>query len=97
MLLHDVDRLGWLHPDVGHLGEEDLGLRLFENALFLVKSTTFKEESIYVGSIGGLDVLVQLGFFDALVVPTDQVNGDGVLPREVLLQTRQETLREEEA
>jgi len=97
VLLHNVNLLVWLHPDVRHLGEESLGDRLFKCALFVIPSTTLNKETINVGAVGSLLCLVKFLFVLHLVVPIDLIDGDCVLSGKVLLQTREERLCEEES
>lgn len=72
-------------------------MRLLKSSLLWVESATLKEETVDIGAIGSFSFLVELGVVLDLVVPADEIDGDGVLPGEVLLQTRQEGLGEEEA
>ena len=97
VLLDDVGLPVRLHPDEGHLGEEDLGLGLLKRALFVVPSAPFDEQSIDVGAIGSLLRLVEAAVVLHLVVPIDLIDRDHVLSREVLLETGEERLSEEEA
>jgi len=97
VLLNDVLRLVRLHPDEWHLGEEDLGLRLFESTLLGVPAAALDIKTPDIGAIGSLRRAIELSIVLDHVVPPDQIDSDRVLPGEVLLETRQEGLGEEEA
>ncbi len=97
VLDHDVLSLGRLHPDEGHLGVEDLGVRLFKDALLRVPSAAFEVKTPDVGAIRCWLLFVELSLIHDLVIPRDQIDGDSVLPSIVLLETGEETLGEVEA
>lgn len=86
-----LDNFGaWLHPDVGHLRVEHLGVRLLKSCLFNVPSATLDVKSVHVRTIGSLLGLVHFAVDLDLVVPLDEIDSDGVLSGIVLLQTGQE-------
>lgn len=86
-----------LHPDVRHLGEEHLLVRLIKCALFLVPAAAFDVQTEDVSAIRSLGHLIELRFKQNFIVPLDLIDSDGVLSGIVLLQASQETLGEEEA
>jgi hypothetical protein len=68
-------------------------MRLLQCTLFIVPSATFQEETVNIGTIlcrlVGVYLVIQY-----LEIELNQINGNGVLPCIVLLDSREETLRE---
>lgn len=90
--------LGRFDPNAWHLGDQHLWMRLREHALLLVPSAAFNKEAVDEGTVGSWLVHVELALIrDDFKAEVDLVDSDGILSREVLLETSQETLREVEA
>ena len=96
MTLHDVRLLHRLQPEMWHFRVEHLRLGLFETSLVLIPSTTLDKQAIDVGTIFSSLSGTECRIIHDLVVPCNQINGNGVLPGEVLLETSEERLGEEE-
>lgn len=96
MFLYNLRALVWLHPDERHLRVEDLRMGFFQGALLSVPSAALNVETPTVGTVWSLFGLIKLGVVLHLVVPFDQIDSNGILSGEVLLESREEGLSEEE-
>ena len=89
--------LSWLQPDSWHLSEENLIDRLLKDSLLLIPSTTLNEKTIDVSSILWWGLGVHLLFINDFEVKFNTIDSDSVLSSEVLLNSSEETLGEEES
>lgn len=98
MAFCNIILLRWLEPDVGHLGEQHLGLRLGEHVLLAIPSASFDVETPDESAVRSLlGHIILGGIIHNLEVEVDLIDGDHILPGKVLLEASQETLREEES
>ena len=95
VLFDNLRLLGRLKPDLGHLCVEHLRLGLLETALVIIPSTALNIQAIDVGTIFSCLFRFKVIFLD-IVVPLNQIDSNGVLPGEVLFETCEEGLGEEE-
>lgn len=98
MAFWDIISLRGSEPDVGHLGEQNLWMRFREHVLLTVPSATFDIQSPDECTIRShLCHVVLGGIINDFEVEINLIDGNHILSGEVLLETSQETLREEES
>ena len=90
-----VGYLDRLDPDHRHLVVQHLGHLLGESAGLAVPARAIHEQAVYVGAVLGLLVHIVDGY--DLEVEVEQVDGNGVAARVVLLDAGEKGLREVEA
>jgi hypothetical protein len=93
LVVGQLARMRRPEEDVWTLGVKDLRLALVQHHVVVVPSAALQEETVDIGTILWLQIW---RFLQKLEVVGDLIDGDGITTGEVLQDTSQETLSEEE-